>query len=51
MTHLPYIAAAYGLAVSVAVWLSCGAVIRLRKARARLAVLEAARPDSLKERA
>ncbi|WP_165832008.1 hypothetical protein [Novacetimonas pomaceti] len=38
MTHLPYIIAAYGLTLVVAVTLSLNAAIRLR--RARLATIE-----------
>ncbi|MBV1833671.1 heme exporter protein CcmD [Novacetimonas pomaceti] len=40
MTHLPYIIAAYGLTLVVAVTLSLNAAIRLRRARARLATIE-----------
>ncbi|GBQ98041.1 hypothetical protein AA23498_3079 [Acetobacter nitrogenifigens DSM 23921 = NBRC 105050] len=43
MTHLPYILAAYGLAGALALYLSIGAALRLRRDRARLATLEAAR--------
>ncbi|WP_086643755.1 hypothetical protein [Acetobacter sp. DsW_063] len=42
MTHLPYILAAYGLAAALALYLSIGAALRLRRDRARLATLEAA---------
>ncbi|QEO16490.1 heme exporter protein CcmD [Acetobacter vaccinii] len=40
MTHLPYILASYGLAAAMAIVLSLGAALRLRRARARLAALE-----------
>lgn len=40
MTHLPYIAASYGLAALMALVLSIGAALRLRRDRARLAALE-----------
>lgn len=40
MTHLPYILASYGLAALIALTLSIGAALRLKKARMRLAVLE-----------
>ncbi|GBQ06136.1 MULTISPECIES: hypothetical protein [Acetobacter] len=40
MTHLPYILASYGLATVIALTLSIGAALRLKKARMRLAVLE-----------
>ncbi|WP_143296283.1 heme exporter protein CcmD [Acetobacter okinawensis] len=40
MTHLPYIVASYGLATVMALVLSIGAALRLRRARARLAALE-----------
>ncbi|GBQ25108.1 hypothetical protein ACLRDC_00875 [Gluconacetobacter sacchari] len=40
MTHLPYIAAAYGLTVGLAVLLGTSAALRLRRARARLAAVE-----------
>ncbi|GBQ70663.1 hypothetical protein AA103196_2553 [Ameyamaea chiangmaiensis NBRC 103196] len=43
MTHLPYIAGAYGLAAMVALWFGIGATLRLRRARTRLAAVEAAR--------
>lgn len=43
MTHLPYILASYGLALGVALVLSIGAALRLRRDRVRLAALEAAR--------
>jgi len=41
MTHLPYIAAAYGLTGALALYFSASSVLRLRQARARLAALEA----------
>ena len=40
MTHLPYIIAAYGLTLGVAIVLSVNAALRLRRARARLATIE-----------
>lgn len=40
MTHLPYILASYGLAAVIALTLSIGAALRLKKARIRLAALE-----------
>ncbi|MCE2564439.1 heme exporter protein CcmD [Komagataeibacter sp. FNDCF1] len=40
MTHLPYIAAAYGLTLGVAAILSINATVRLRRARRRLAAIE-----------
>ncbi|GAB6966621.1 hypothetical protein JCM25156A_06580 [Komagataeibacter kakiaceti JCM 25156] len=40
MTHLPYIVAAYGLTIGVAMILSVNAALRLRRARARLAAIE-----------
>ncbi|MCH4092571.1 hypothetical protein [Acetobacter sp.] len=43
MTHLPYILASYGLAGSLAVILSAGAALRLKRDRLKLASLEAAR--------
>ncbi|GEN64376.1 hypothetical protein [Acetobacter oeni] len=43
MTHLPYIIASYGLAFGLALFLSVGAALRLRRDRARLAALECAR--------
>ncbi|WP_323990351.1 MULTISPECIES: hypothetical protein [Nguyenibacter] len=42
MTHLPYIAASYGLALGLAVLLGGNAALRLRRAKARLAGLDAA---------
>ncbi len=41
MTHLPFIAAAYGLTLALAVWLGAGATWRLSRARRRLAAFEA----------
>ncbi|GBQ88742.1 hypothetical protein AA13595_2469 [Gluconacetobacter johannae DSM 13595] len=40
MTHLPYIAAAYGLTIGLAVLLGATAALRLRRARARLAAID-----------
>ena len=40
MTHLPYIVASYGLAAIMALVLSLGAALRLKRDRARLAALE-----------
>lgn len=40
MTHLPYIAATYGLALAVLVGLGLGARLRLRSARRRLAAVD-----------
>ena len=40
MTHLPYIAASYGLALFVLVGLGLGARLRLRAARRRLAAID-----------
>jgi len=40
MTHLPFILAAYGLTIAVVVWLSIGALLRNRAARAKLAVID-----------
>ncbi|MBO1323860.1 hypothetical protein K2X14_01665 [Acetobacter sp. TBRC 12305] len=40
MTHLPYILASYGLATAMALTLSIGAALRLRRDRARLDALE-----------
>ena len=41
MTHLPFIAAAYGLTLALAVWLGAGATWRLSRARRQLAAFEA----------
>lgn len=41
MTHLPFIAAAYGLILGLAAWLGAGAALRLSRARRRLAAYEA----------
>ena len=41
MTHLRFIAAAYGLTLALAAWLGVGATLRLSRARSRLAALEA----------
>ena len=40
MNHLPYIAAAYGLAAAVIAWLSADAILRARRARRRLAAID-----------
>jgi hypothetical protein len=40
MTHLPYIAASYGLALVLGLTLALNAAWRLKTARARLATLE-----------
>ena len=40
MNPYPFIAAAYGLAMVVVGWLCIDAVLRLRKARSRLAAAE-----------
>ncbi len=40
MTHLPFIAAAYGLTLALAAWLGVGAALRLSRARNRLAAVE-----------
>lgn len=40
MTHLPYIAASYGLAVVVAGWLSIDAWLRMRRAQTRLRAID-----------
>ena len=37
MTHLPFVAGAYGLTVAAGAWLSVSAAVRLRRARRRLA--------------
>ena len=42
MTNLPYIAAAYALALSLGGWLSVAATLRLSRARRRLEAIEAA---------
>ncbi|MCQ8241113.1 heme exporter protein CcmD [Rhizosaccharibacter radicis] len=42
MTHLPFIAASYGLFVLLALWLSISATLRLRTAKRRLRALDAA---------
>ncbi len=41
MTHLPFIAAAYGLTVALAVWLGASATLRLSRAKRRLIAYEA----------
>ena len=40
MTHLPFIAGAYALAVAVPVWLAIDAWTRIARARKRLAALD-----------
>ncbi len=40
MTHWPFIAAAYALAIALASWLAIGASLRLSRARRRLAAAE-----------
>jgi hypothetical protein len=40
VTHLPYIMAAYGLFVVVAVWYAAGAWLRAARARRRLAAID-----------
>jgi heme exporter protein D len=40
MTHLPFIAAAYGLTVIVVIWLTADAFARTRRARIRLRALD-----------
>jgi heme exporter protein D len=40
MTHLPYIVAAYGMTIGLAVILGGNAALRLRRAKARLATVE-----------
>ena len=40
MTHLPFIAAAYGLTLAVSLWLSLGAAFRVKRARRRLAAVD-----------
>ncbi|WP_419729696.1 heme exporter protein CcmD [Lichenicola sp.] len=46
MTHLPYVAGAYGLTLAVAAVLSVSAALRLRRARRRLAAVDVRRrPD------
>ena len=40
MTHLPFIAASYGLAAVLVVAYSAGAAVRLRQARRRLRALD-----------
>ena len=39
MTHLPFIAGAYGLTVAVSLWLSLGVAFRVKRARRRLAAV------------
>ena len=54
MTHLPFIAGSYALAVVVPAWLAISAWTRLGRARRRLAVLDARlerRPDRGERRA
>ncbi len=40
MNHLPYIAAAYGLALAVILFLSVDAALRTMRARRRLAAID-----------
>ena len=40
MTHLPFVAGAYGLTVAAGAWLSVSAALRLRRARRRLAAVD-----------
>jgi heme exporter protein CcmD len=40
MTHLPYIAASYGLTIIVVVWLSVDAFLRTRRARNQLGKID-----------
>ncbi len=40
MTHLPYIAGAYGLTLGLAALLSLAAMLRLSRARSRLRAVE-----------
>ena len=40
MTHLPFIAASYGLAVLVLGWFGAGAWLRVGSARRRLAAID-----------
>ncbi|GAN53040.1 hypothetical protein [Tanticharoenia sakaeratensis] len=45
MTHLPYIVAAYALALGASAVLGIGAVIRLRRARQALALVGRSFPE------
>ncbi len=40
MTHLGYIAASYGLAVAIVLWLSISAWLRTGRARRKLAAID-----------
>ena len=40
MTHLGFIAAAYGLAVATAAWFAADAALRMGRARRRLAAID-----------
>lgn len=40
MTHLPFIAGAYGLTLATVLWLTLGAASRVHRARRRLAALD-----------
>ncbi len=40
MTHLPYIAASYGLTLAVVLWLGIGAWQRTSRARVKLAQID-----------
>ncbi len=46
MTHLPFIAASYGLTVAAILFFSVGSALRLGRARRLLAAAEAARPQT-----
>ncbi len=50
MTHLPFVAGAYGLTVAVGAWLSVGAALRLRRTRRRLAAVDPRGPGRSQER-
>ncbi len=52
MTHLPFVAGAYGLTVAAGAWLSVSAAFRLRRARRRLAAVDprARRQERVRER-
>lgn len=43
MTHLPFIAGAYGIGIVLTLWLAVGAHLRLRTARRRLAAVDTRR--------
>ncbi len=44
MTHLPYIAAAYAIAIAVPLYFCLEALYRTRSARRRLAAIDTRRP-------